>query len=100
MVSVAVRPGMVDTNVSDFSVAADFPLIFNVQMQATLRAVGAVLMTEANYELFVKAHAEGKLVKPEECGHVIAALALGTPISFSGQFVSWDSAECAPFKKE
>lgn len=83
VVSVAVRPGMVDTN-----------------MQATLRAVGAVSMTEASYEFFVKAHAEGKLVKPEECGHVIAALALWAPKSFSGQFVSWDSAECAPFRKE
>jgi hypothetical protein len=83
-----------------FSVIANFPLIFNVQMQTTLRAVGAFSMTEASYELFVKAHAEGKLVKPEECGHVIAALALRAPKSFSGQFVSWDSAECAPFRKE
>ncbi|KAF8897607.1 short-chain dehydrogenase [Infundibulicybe gibba] len=81
VVSVAIRPGMVDTD-----------------MQDTLRRVGNTHMTEVDYNTFVRVHAEGKLVKPESCGHVIAALALWAPKSLSGQFVSWDSEECREFR--
>jgi len=47
---------------------------------------------------FVLAYANGKLVKPEDCGHVIAALSLKAPKTLSGQFVSWDSEECREFR--
>ncbi|CAA7259832.1 unnamed protein product [Cyclocybe aegerita] len=83
VISVALRPGMVDTH-----------------MQHTLRLVGASSMDENDYKKFVQVHAGGKLVKPEDCGHVIAALSLEAPKTLSGQFVSWDSEECKPFRQE
>ena len=55
-------------------------------------------MKEKDHERFVQAHADGKLIKPEDCGHVIAALAVSAPKGLSGQFVSWDSAECNNFR--
>ena len=55
-------------------------------------------MPERIHQVFVKAHSEGKLVKPEDAGHVIAALALQADKGFSGQFVSWDSEECSRFR--
>lgn len=55
-------------------------------------------MTEKDHKKFTQAHADGKLVKPEDCGHVIAALAVKAPKGLSGQFVSWDSAECKDFR--
>ncbi|KAG6829596.1 hypothetical protein H0H92_004065 [Tricholoma furcatifolium] len=76
IVSVALRPGMVDTN-----------------MQTTLRNQGGSVLAEKDHEKFVKAHSEGKLVRPEDAGHVIAALALRAQPALSGQFVSWDSEE-------
>ncbi|TFK29410.1 short-chain dehydrogenase [Coprinopsis marcescibilis] len=80
--SVAIRPGMVDTD-----------------MQVKLRLIGADSMSSQDHEKFIKVHSEGKLVKPEDCGYVIAALSLKAPKSMSGAFVSWDSDECAPFRK-
>lgn len=68
-------------------------------MQATLRATGASHMAEQAHKTFVQVYTEGKLVKPEDCGHVIAALSVQAPKSLSGQFVSWDSEECAPFRQ-
>ncbi len=69
-------------------------------MQARLRAEGELLMPKPLYEVFTHAYAENKLVKPEDCGHVIAALVLQAPKNFSGQFVSWDSEDCKPFRME
>ncbi|KAG6902238.1 hypothetical protein C0995_002870 [Termitomyces sp. Mi166 len=83
IVSVALRPGMVDTG-----------------MQATLRTKGSSFLAEKDHKKFVKAHREGKLVQPEDAGHVIAALALQAQPALSGQFVSWDSEECRPYRAE
>jgi hypothetical protein len=69
-------------------------------MQVEIRSIGGSLMPPEDYQKFVKVHADGKLVKPEDCGYVIASLALHAPESLSGQFVSWDSEECRPFRKE
>ncbi|PPQ98534.1 hypothetical protein CVT24_004025 [Panaeolus cyanescens] len=82
IVSVAVRPGMVNTN-----------------MQATLRAIGSQHMKPEQHSMFVKTFNDGKLVNPEDCGHVIAALSLSAPKSLSGEFVSWDSDECKEFRR-
>ncbi|KAJ7498838.1 hypothetical protein FB451DRAFT_1203190 [Mycena latifolia] len=79
--SIALRPGMVQTD-----------------MQALLRQTGAAHMTAQDHNKFVVAHAEGYLLKPEDPGHVIAALALHAAKSLSGQFVSWDSDECADYR--
>ncbi|GLB33882.1 putative NAD-P-binding protein [Lyophyllum shimeji] len=81
IVSVALRPGMVDTD-----------------MQAILRTKGGSTLSQEDHEKFVKAYNEGKLVKPEEVGHVIAALALRAEPVLSGRFVSWDSEECTPYR--
>ncbi|KAJ7094690.1 hypothetical protein B0H15DRAFT_776215 [Mycena belliarum] len=78
VISVALRPGMVDTD-----------------MQATLRQTGATHMKAADHNKFIATHKEGALLKAEDPGHVIASLALHASKSLSGQFVSWDSEECA-----
>jgi len=57
-------------------------------------------MSEEDHKKFLQVYNDGKLVKPEDCGHVMAALSLQAPESLSGQFVSWDSEECKPYRKE
>ncbi|KAM0787933.1 hypothetical protein ACM66B_006138 [Microbotryomycetes sp. NB124-2] len=76
IVSVAVRPGVVDT-----------------AMQEAIRSIGGQHMTEKDHSRFTGLHAEGKLVPPEKPGAVLAALAVKASKDLSGQFVSWDSDE-------
>jgi hypothetical protein len=68
-------------------------------MQEALRQTGATHMSATDYEKFVRVHADGKLVKPEDCGHVIAGLALEAPVTLSGSFVNWDSEDCKEFRR-
>lgn len=68
-------------------------------MQELLRSKGPSAMTEENIQKFINAHKEGKLVKPEDVGHVIGALSLKAPNSLSGKFVNWDGDECNEFRK-
>jgi len=77
VVSVALRPGMVDT-----------------PMQTQMRVLGAEHLREQDLKRFIDAHAAGELVKPEDAGNAIAALSLRAPKSLSGQFISWNSDEC------
>lgn len=56
-------------------------------------------MDQAVYDSFVREHADGKLLPPDQPGHVIAKLALAAPSTLSGQFVSWDSEQCTSFRK-
>jgi hypothetical protein len=63
-------------------------------MQANLRANGEEKMSK----LFTQVHSDGLLVKPDDCGHVIAALSVQGSKSLTGQFVSWDSKECEPYR--
>jgi len=84
VVSVALRPGMVDTS-----------------MQAQLRTPRAKeVMGEESANRFADTHVQGKLVRPEDCGHVIAELALRAPHSLSGQFVSWSDSVCKDFLRK
>ncbi|KDQ64591.1 hypothetical protein JAAARDRAFT_28234 [Jaapia argillacea MUCL 33604] len=83
IISVALRPGMVDT-----------------AMQLALREYGADHLKDADYKKFVDAHAEGRLIKPEDSGYVIAQLALIAEPDLSGQFVSWDSELCGEYRRE
>ena len=69
-------------------------------MQTRIRTQGEPVMKKSLYEIFTRAYAENMLVKPEDCGHVIAALVLQAPKNFSGEFVSWDSKDCKPFMME
>ena len=55
-------------------------------------------MSEQGYKFFTQVHTDGLLVKPDDCGHVIAALSLQGQKSLSGQFVGWDSKECEPYR--
>jgi len=68
-------------------------------MQRTLRLMGNTSMDKSDHQMFVDAFNQGKLVNPEDCGHVIATLALRAPRELSGQFVSWDSEECRAFRR-
>lgn len=93
---------MVDTNVRcSKNIPPTHEALIKVirQMQATLRAIGSQHMNPDQHSMFVKTFNDGKLVKPEDCGHVIAALSLGAPKSLSGHFVSWDSDECKEFRR-
>jgi hypothetical protein len=57
-------------------------------------------MLDKDYNAFVQSHADGKLVNPEDCGHVIASLSLQASKNLSGQFVSWDSEECKAYRRD
>ncbi|KAI0638152.1 short-chain dehydrogenase [Trametes polyzona] len=81
--SVALRPGMVDT-----------------PMQALIRSRGPSTMEAGVLKKFADAYEQGQLVKPEDAGHVIAALSLKAPKSLSGQFVNWNGDECKEFRRQ
>lgn len=49
---------------------------------------------------FIKLHETKTLVKPEDSGHVIAALAVKAGKDLTGKFVSWDEDAMAPFRRE
>ncbi|KAH9938188.1 short-chain dehydrogenase [Fomitopsis serialis] len=82
VISVALRPGTVDT-----------------QMQTQIRELGVTDMAEKVHKYFMGLQTDQKLIKPEVSGYVMAALALNAPKSMSGQFVSYDSEDCAPFRR-
>ncbi|KAI9452087.1 short-chain dehydrogenase [Russula earlei] len=82
IVSIAVRPGKVDTS-----------------MQGEIRERGGVHMAPDVHELFIREKKDGQLVRPEDPGHVIAALAVNGPRSLSGEFVSWDDERCREFRR-
>lgn len=66
-------------------------------MQTIIRQGGSEAMG-VGHDTFVKLHEDGKLLKPEAPGEVIARLALEAPASLSGKFVSWDGEECKAFR--
>lgn len=67
-------------------------------MQEELRKIGAPHMYEQDFAHFVDTYANGKLVKPADSGHVIAALALNATPGLSGQFVSWDAESLQAYR--
>ncbi|PGH17478.1 hypothetical protein AJ79_01078 [Helicocarpus griseus UAMH5409] len=79
--SVSIRPGMVDT-----------------QMQEELRANHMDVLGPVQGERFLNAYKEGKLLKPEQPGHVIAKLVLDAPHELSGKFLTWNVPELAAFQ--
>ncbi|KAH8999095.1 short-chain dehydrogenase [Lactarius akahatsu] len=82
IVSIAVRPGKVDTN-----------------MQGEIRESGGLHMAHDVHQSFVREKREGLLLKPEQPGYVIAALSLHAPESLSGEFVNWDDERCREFRR-
>lgn len=69
--SVSIRPGMVDT-----------------EMQRALREDHATNLEAQMHSKFTTAYKEGKLLKPEQPGHVMAKLVLDAPKALSGRFLS------------
>ena len=99
MISVALRPGTVDTQVLRFPTHASVRAHHLVQMQTQIRELGVTDMAEKVHKYFMGLQTDQKLIKPEVSGYVMAALALNAPKSMSGQFVSYDSEDCAPFRR-
>ncbi|KAL1965453.1 hypothetical protein VTN77DRAFT_5709 [Rasamsonia byssochlamydoides] len=79
--TVSIRPGMVDT-----------------EMQREIREDHRNNMEADIYSKFYNAHKEGKLLKPEQPGHVMAKLVLDAPKSLSGRFLSWNDKELEAFQ--
>ncbi|GJJ07611.1 hypothetical protein Clacol_001814 [Clathrus columnatus] len=81
IISIAVRPGRVDT-----------------EMQQSLRQDGGDSMDFEDHQLFVNEFNNGKLVKPDDPGHVIAALSTAASSELNGQFLSWDAKELEKYR--
>ncbi|KAL0576918.1 hypothetical protein V5O48_005064 [Marasmius crinis-equi] len=105
VISVALRPGTVDTAVWTLPypplapTTTDIPLHYQ-QMQQTIREKGVEPMAQSDHKKFISLYTDGVLLKPELPGHVIAALALRAPKGLSGQFVSWDDQQCKEFQSQ
>ncbi|KAJ3179521.1 hypothetical protein HDU85_004794 [Gaertneriomyces sp. JEL0708] len=82
VVSVALRPGVVDT-----------------EMQRVIREQGKAAMGDDSHAFFVQKHMDGQLLHPDVPGHVIAMLALSAPKELTGQFLSWDDSKLSTFRK-
>ncbi|CRG88692.1 short-chain dehydrogenase [Talaromyces islandicus] len=80
--SIAVRPGMVDT-----------------EMQREIREDHANNMPSEAVSRFIGAHRDGKLLKPEQPGHVMAKLVLNAPHTLSGRFITWNDKELDAFQE-
>lgn len=80
--TVSIRPGTVDT-----------------EMQREIRDVHHKSMDRKDVEKFVSLKATGKLLKPEQPGHVMARLALEAPKELSGRFLNWNDKDLASFQE-
>ncbi|OJJ50280.1 hypothetical protein ASPZODRAFT_128901 [Penicilliopsis zonata CBS 506.65] len=79
--TVSVRPGMVDT-----------------EMQRELREDHTTNLEPQVLAKFTGVHESGKLLKPEQPGHVIAKLVLDAPSAISGRFLSWNDEVLEAFQ--
>ena len=68
--SVSVRPGTVDT-----------------EMQQDIREKHSTFMDASDAKKFASLKSDGKLLKPEQPGHVIAKLSVDAPSELSGRFL-------------
>ncbi|KAI0994069.1 hypothetical protein K3495_g14114 [Podosphaera aphanis] len=66
-------------------------------MQAEIRGHSAA-MDFSDAEKFRALFLEGRLLRPEQPGDVMARLALGAGREFSGKFLSWDANDLAKFQ--
>lgn len=69
--SISVRPGVVDT-----------------QMQKDIRGKYSETMQERDIAKFHTLHKEGKLLRPDQPGNVMAKLVLNGPSGLSGRFLA------------
>ncbi|KAF2153309.1 NAD(P)-binding protein [Myriangium duriaei CBS 260.36] len=80
--TVSVRPGVVDTD-----------------MQKAIREQHASVMDKHNADNFLNLKATGKLLRPEQPGHVMAQLALEAPKELSGAFITWNDEKLKEFQE-
>ncbi|PCH00336.1 Short-chain dehydrogenase/reductase SDR [Penicillium occitanis (nom. inval.)] len=81
--SISLRPGMVDT-----------------EMQREIREDHAKTgeLPPGALKRYEEAHRDGKLLKPEQPGNVMARLVLDAPKELSGRFISWNDKDLAAFQ--
>ncbi|EEA19808.1 hypothetical protein TMatcc_009950 [Talaromyces marneffei ATCC 18224] len=81
--SIALRPGMVDT-----------------EMQREIREDHAKKgeLPPGALTRYEEAYRDGKLLKPEQPGNVMARLVLDAPKELSGRFISWNDKDLAAFQ--
>ncbi|KJZ74856.1 hypothetical protein HIM_05765 [Hirsutella minnesotensis 3608] len=84
---------------SDITSIAVSPGRVNTDMQGVLRASGKESMDKAQYDSFVEAYQQGKLLKPEQPGHVIARFAAQPSKELSGKFLIWNGPELASYQE-
>lgn len=89
--SIAIRPGVIGWSLL-FRTRVNILLIrvADTQMQREIREKHAHAMGD-HHEKFAKLKENGKLLKPEQPGHVIAKLALEGGKPLSGQFLKYIS---------
>ncbi|KAI3054649.1 hypothetical protein CBS147343_10965 [Aspergillus niger] len=79
--TISIRPGMVDT-----------------EMQLELREDHATTLEPQMHAKFTTVHKEGKLLKPEQPGHVMAKLVLDAPNELTGKFFTWNDKALEAFQ--
>ncbi|KAG0740922.1 hypothetical protein G6F57_010835 [Rhizopus arrhizus] len=79
--TIAIRPGVVDTD-----------------MQGAIRSTGEDAMKD-DHAKFMQLHSEGKLLKPETPGHVLAALAHNPPKELSGLMYEWNHEKLKDYQR-
>ncbi|KAH9820930.1 putative dehydrogenase [Teratosphaeria destructans] len=82
IVSIAVRPGVVDT-----------------EMQRDIREKHNTSMSEKDAAKFKELKETGGLLKPEQPGHVMAKLVVNAPKELSGKFLTWNAEELKAFQE-
>ncbi|KAG8892433.1 hypothetical protein FRC01_014173 [Tulasnella sp. 417] len=72
--------------------------IIAVSMQVKVRTEGVNRMDPSELNKFNTLHCTGTLVKPEDCGQVIAGLAVAATPEISGKYLSWDDETLRQFR--
>jgi NAD(P)-dependent dehydrogenase (short-subunit alcohol dehydrogenase family) len=80
--TISIRPGTVDTD-----------------MQRELREIHHTAMDPKDAQKFAGLKGNGKLLRPDQPGNVIAKLALEGPKELSGRFLTWNDDALAKFQE-
>ena len=67
-------------------------------MQELLRSLDDGVMDADELVKFTSAYENGKLLKPEQPGSIIAGLALDGPKDLSGEYLNWEDERLASYK--
>lgn len=86
MQSISMHLAVEEPDVTSITVA---PGRVNTDMQAVVRAAGKESMNKAQYDSFVDAFEQGRLLRPEQPGRVIAAFAASPDKALTGQCLKY-----------